>query len=48
MNLTHAVIQGRLQNGIAIIRPPGHHAEERKAGGFCLFNNVGVVAHAMR
>ena len=28
-------------------RPPGHHAETSKCGGFCLFNNVLIgVAHA--
>lgn len=26
------------------LRPPGHHAERRRAMGFCLFNNAGVAA----
>ena len=29
---------------MAIVRPPGHHAEADEACGFCLFNNVAVGA----
>ena len=32
------------QCGVAIVRPPGHHAEADEACGFCLFNNVAVGA----
>lgn len=31
-------------NGLALVRPPGHHAERGRVGGFCLFNNVAVAA----
>src|SRR5689334_8915373 len=29
---------------LAMMRPPGHHAEREHAMGFCLFNNVAVAA----
>ncbi len=28
----------------ALIRPPGHHAENRAFGGFCYFNNAAIAA----
>lgn len=37
-----------LDNGFAIIRPPGHHAEPGLAGGYCVVNNVAVAASYAR
>jgi acetoin utilization deacetylase AcuC-like enzyme len=33
---------------MAMVRPPGHHAEPHRAMGFCLYNNVAVAAAALR
>jgi len=42
--LADAILAGELDNGFAALRPPGHHAEADRPMGFCLFNNVAVVA----
>ena len=38
------IMTGQAQNGFALIRPPGHHAERERISGFCLFNNVAAAA----
>lgn len=38
------IITGQAQNGFALVRPPGHHAETDHVSGFCLFNNVAAAA----
>ncbi|MHC4414661.1 MAG: histone deacetylase family protein [Planctomycetota bacterium] len=39
-----AVFGGSARRGMALVRPPGHHAEADRAMGFCLFNNIAVAA----
>ncbi len=46
--LVDAVMEGRVANGFAFVRPPGHHAERDRAMGFCLFNNVALAAAHLR
>jgi len=37
-----------IKRGFAIVRPPGHHVERDKPGGFCLLNNLAIaVADAL-
>ena len=45
LELIKAVMEGKLNNGFALVRPPGHHAERDRAMGFCLFNNVAIGAY---
>ncbi len=42
-----AVVEGKVKNAFAIVRPPGHHAEPDVPGGFCLFANVSVAAQVI-
>jgi acetoin utilization deacetylase AcuC-like enzyme len=44
VELCEQISSGKLDNGFAFVRPPGHHATRDRAMGFCLLNNVAVAA----
>uniref|UniRef100_A0A669EBB1 Histone deacetylase n=1 Tax=Oreochromis niloticus TaxID=8128 RepID=A0A669EBB1_ORENI len=48
VELVFKVASGELKNGFAIVRPPGHHAEESTPMGFCYFNSVAIAAKLLQ
>ncbi|XP_041735578.1 histone deacetylase 5 isoform X4 [Coregonus clupeaformis] len=48
IELAFKVAAGELKNGFAVVRPPGHHAEESTAMGFCFFNSVAITAKLLK
>ncbi|KAJ7329645.1 hypothetical protein JRQ81_015819 [Phrynocephalus forsythii] len=44
LELVDAVVSGKTLNGMALVRPPGHHSQRSAANGFCIFNNVAIAA----
>jgi len=44
LSLVEAILNKSINNGFALVRPPGHHAEASRAMGFCIFNNVAIGA----
>jgi len=45
--LARAVWRGEAQTGLALCRPPGHHAARTQPMGFCLLNNVALAAQTL-
>ncbi len=48
LEIADQVMAGRADNGFAMVRPPGHHAEAAEAMGFCLFNNIAIAARYLQ
>ena len=45
--LSKYVVDGKLKNGFALVRPPGHHAAQKPLG-FCYFNTVAITAKYLK
>ncbi|KAL6559528.1 Histone deacetylase 5 [Orobanche gracilis] len=43
IEIAEKVAKGELDSAFAIVRPPGHHAEQDEPMGFCLYNNVAIA-----
>lgn len=44
LEATRLVLDGIAERVFCAVRPPGHHAEQAEAMGFCLFNNIAMAA----
>lgn len=41
------IMSEEIRNAFCLIRPPGHHAREGAARGFCIFNNIAILARSL-
>ena len=44
----HVLGGGPGTRALALVRPPGHHAERNRAMGFCFFNSIAIAAASAR
>lgn len=44
LELVEQIHDGKIENGFALVRPPGHHARIASGMGFCIFNNIAIAA----
>ena len=44
LSAIEAVLENKVQRAFVAVRPPGHHATADRGMGFCLYNNVALMA----
>lgn len=44
LTLADEMMDGNIQMGFAAVRPPGHHSIYSRPWGFCIFNNIAILA----
>jgi len=42
------VLEGKIKNAFAMVRPPGHHAKPYTGAGFCYINNMAVMVEWLK
>ncbi len=42
------ICAGEITRAFCAVRPPGHHAEQSRSMGFCMFNNAALAADVLR
>ncbi|CAL1534568.1 unnamed protein product, partial [Lymnaea stagnalis] len=47
IDLFESIVTGKVKNGMAIVRPPGHHAMEEEYCGYCYFSNAAIATQIM-
>lgn len=48
VDLAFKTATGDIKNGMAVVRPPGHHAEASQAMGFCFFNSIAIATKLLQ
>lgn len=48
LELADQIMGGNMEQGFALIRPPGHHAEPGRGMGFCILNNIAITAQYLQ